>query len=271
MITNTCFIITTLSSSGKEVEGIECSERAILPKKSFRDKLETLIDSDFSKQALLSTIKVLNGETKNTCCKAVSGVLEYLLTLSEVPQPYKHLLQEIRKDSPISSWLVSYSQSDSSLFISFLAKKKQIFNNLEDTTKFTHAFPYLARKLQQFLKLHSSKFLPKHLSDLMYSFLSLRENFDIKAEERAVKRTRQGKNHKSAPVDCYPNNPEHTVENFYKADLKTDKTEDKSCSKIYNSKSAITGGITHISCEHGVVKGFTALHRGESPLQVLFS
>ena len=55
---------------------------------SVRDQLETLIDREFSKQALLSTVKVLNGETTTTC-KVVSGVLEYLLTLSEVPQPYK--------------------------------------------------------------------------------------------------------------------------------------------------------------------------------------
>ena len=232
--------------------------------------MENLIESDFAKPALLSTIKALKSEPKSSCCKAVCGVLEYLQTLSEVPQPYKSILEEIRKDSPISIWLASYSQSDTTLFLSFLAQKKQIFNNYEDTTKFTHAFPYLARKVQQFLKLHSSKFLPKHLSDLMYSLLSLREEFDIKAEERAVKRTKPKKNHKSAPVDCYPNNPEHTVENLYKADSKTDNTEDKSCSKIYNSKSAITGGITHISCEHGIVKGFTALHRGESPLKVHF-
>ena len=36
--------------------------------------------------------------------------------------------------------------------------------------------------------------------------------------------------------------PEHTVENNYKADAKVDKSEDKNCSKIYNSKSDITGG-----------------------------
>ena len=48
-----------------------------------------------------------------------------------------------------------------------------------------------------------------------------------------------------------------------------DKTEDKKCDKSYSSKATITGGITHISCSHNIVKGFTALQRGESPLQVL--
>ena len=119
-----------------------------MPKTSFRDKLETLVDSDFSKQASLSTIKVLNGKTENsTCRKAVSGVRNYLLSLSEVSQPYKHHQQEIREDSLVSSWFVSDSQSDTSLFLSFLAKKIQIFINVEE---FSHAFSYLAKKLQQF-------------------------------------------------------------------------------------------------------------------------
>ena len=122
--------------------------------------------------------------------------------------------------------------------------------------------------VKQLLKVHGSKYLPDHMTSLMLSLINLREIVDIKAEKRAVKRTKPKYDHKSTPVECYPNLPEHTVENIYKADAKVDKSEDKNCSKIYNSKSDITGGITHISCKHGVVKGFTALHRGESALQV---
>ena len=46
-------------------------------------------------------------------------------------------------------------------------------------------------------------------------------------------------------------------------------TEDKKCEKAYNSRPTITGGLTHMSCNHGIVKGFTALQRGESPLLVV--
>ena len=148
-------------------------------------------------------------------------------------------------------------------------KKTEIFNNFVETRKITYAFPYLTRLVKNFLQIHSSKFLPSHLKDFILSLISLRQNFDIKSEDRAVKRTKPKNDHQSAPAECYPNNPEHTVENIYKADSFSDKTEDKVCNKVYNSKSDITGGITHISCEHGVVKGFTALHRGESALQVL--
>ena len=43
------------------------------------------------------------------------------------------------------------------------------------------------------------------------------------------------------------NNPEHTIENHYS---RQDKTEDKKCGKSYNRKATITGGFTHFdSCE----------------------
>ena len=55
------------------------------------------------------------------------------------------------------------------------------------------------------------------------------------------------------------------LKNIYTADSKSDKSEEKEmCNKIYNEAATITGGITHITCKHGVVKGFTAMKRGES-------
>ena len=104
----------------------------------------------------------------------------------------------------------------------------------------------------------------------MLSLLNLRERFDIKAKERAVKKTKPKAGFESSPVEIYPNMPEHTNENEYIADMERDKTEDTSCSKVYNSKVDITGGLTHISCEHNIVKGFTALYKGESALKVFF-
>ena len=80
----------------------------------------------------------------------------------------------------------------------------------------------------------------------MFSLVNLRESFDIKAEKCAVKRTKPKPDHVSAPVEIYPNMPEHTVENVYKADDERDKTEDVSCSKAYNSKVDIIGGLTHM-------------------------
>ena len=70
-------------------------------------------------------------------------------------------------------------------------------------------------------------------------------------------------------AEVYPNNPVHTMDNKYHADKIKDKDEDGGCNKDYNESPTITGGLTHITCMHSINKGFTALHRGESPLLVL--
>ena len=43
--------------AGKLVEGTNCSERALLPEKSMREKLSQLIEDDFSKVTLVNTLK----------------------------------------------------------------------------------------------------------------------------------------------------------------------------------------------------------------------
>ena len=43
---------------------------------------------------------------------ATIGILEYTKNMKELPKEYTTLLKEIRKDSPISSWLPSFSQKD---------------------------------------------------------------------------------------------------------------------------------------------------------------
>ena len=37
------------------------------------------------------------------------------------------------------------------------------------------------------------------------------------------------------------------------------------CHKEYPEASGITGGLGHITCMHGVTKGYTAMESGESP------
>ena len=86
--------------SGKGVEGIECSERSIIPKKVLRGKLEVVIESDFLKVSMGSAMKALKGESK--CCDAVCDVLEYLKTETKIPELYISLIKELRKDSPIT-------------------------------------------------------------------------------------------------------------------------------------------------------------------------
>ena len=249
------------------MEGTNCAERALLPEKALREKLNQVIEDDFSKATLVSTIKYFKAHSGKQCVDATTK----LWNMSKGGPKAIQNMREIRKDSPISSWLPSYSQRDTKLLVSFLNQDCDIFSgDFEKLKQLTQAFPYLTRLISELLSFHSTKFLPNHLTAFMFSLLNLREEFDIKAEQRAVKRTKPKAGLESCPAEIYPNLPEHTIENEYVADLERDKTEDISCSKAYNSKVDITGGLTHISCEHNVVKGFTALYKGESALQVLF-
>ena len=70
----------------------------------------------------------------------------------------------------------------------------------------------------------------------------------------------------TALAEIYPTLPAHTEEERFYADKHKDLGQDKSpCNKDYPVDSGITGGICHISCVHGIIKGATALKKGESP------
>ena len=92
------------------MEGVDCAERAILSKKLLREKFQQIIEDDISKLTQVSTLKQHSGE--NECVDATIGILEYTKNMKELPKEYTTLLKEIRKDSPISSWLPSFSQKD---------------------------------------------------------------------------------------------------------------------------------------------------------------
>ena len=98
------------------MEGTNCAERALLPEKALREKLNQVIEDDFSKATLVSTIKYFKAHSGKQCVDATTKIMEYVKRGSEVPKQYKTLLREIRKDSPISSWLPSYSQRDTKLW-----------------------------------------------------------------------------------------------------------------------------------------------------------
>ena len=86
-----------------------------------------------------------------------------------------------------------------------------------------------------------------------YMFMSI-------ARQRAVARKKPTR--ESAKSQVYPGYPLHTVKNVYSADTKSDKSDGKDdCNKVYNESTNITGGITHITCSRGIVKGFTAMKK----------
>ena len=137
-----------------------------------------------------SVAKDLKKETNNNITQTVGSVLEDLAKLKGVPNVYKQLISELRKDSPISSWLPSFIRKDTILLLSFLEEEDDIFSSFEKTLQVTEAFPYLTKVLSEILKHHSCTFLPKNISKLVINMIELREDFNRLAEETAVKRSK---------------------------------------------------------------------------------
>ena len=153
-----------------------------------------------TKVALRNAIKYFKPHSENDCVGATVKVMEYSLTKKEVPKPYQTLLKEIRKDSPVSSWLPSYSQRDTTLLVTFLNQECDVFSDFGNVSQLTHAFPYLTRLMSELLSFHSTKFLPPHLTEFVFSLVNLRECFDIKAQKCAVKRTKPKADHVSRVI-----------------------------------------------------------------------
>ena len=97
--------------------------------------------------------------------------------------------------------------------------------------------------------------MPQEAAELIRGFITFKKQFDRDAQSKAVPRTSPGENFNSAFADCYPNLPVHTMDDDYEADKNKDNHETRSCNKNYPESPTITGGIAHITCEHGVLKG----------------
>ena len=121
--------------------------------------------------------------------------------------------------------------------------ERNVFEHPEESAKLNANFPYITHIISEIKCLKGGPFLPAEVSEVFLSMISLHEDFNAISYERAVKRTKPKSNYKPCAAECYPNNPEHTMENQYEADTKRDKTEDKKCEKSYNSKATITGGF----------------------------
>ena len=101
--------------------------------------------------------------SENDCVGATVKVMEYSLTKKEVPKPYQTLLKEIRKDSPVSSWLPSYSQWDTTLLVTFLNQECDVFSDFGNVSHLTHAFPLIPGPINvgaPFLSLHQIPTIP---------------------------------------------------------------------------------------------------------------
>ena len=243
----------------KIVFGIEANGRTLVKNQKERKILETLLSAN------IKNVRVkLDGLKQKGIVKTIANLLRRLEKVeTKLPESYNLLIQELSKCTPISVLLPSNEDLDFKLLEAFLDKSVDIFSDYPATKKVTEAFPVIIRIMKQILKYEDDTFLPNDVTEIFRAMLVLKSEYNSLARDRAV--PRKCPSAPSPPAQVYPYNPVHSAKHTYDADANTDKTDDKNeCNKIYNESSTITGGITHLTCNHSIVKGFTAMKRGES-------
>ena len=141
------------------MEGTESCERAILPEKALREKLNTVIEDEFSKVALRNTIKYFKPHSENDCVGArgnykSTGILPHkersTKAISNSPQrdPKRLSSQQLA-----AKLLTAGYQTFGDIF-------KSRVRRFRNVSKLTEAFPYLTRLMSELLTFHSTKFLP---------------------------------------------------------------------------------------------------------------
>ena len=70
-------------------------------------------------------------------------------------------------------------------------------------------FPYITDLIAKVKNATGDTFLPREVSQVFLSMMSLMDDFQALSYERAVKRTKPHVNYKPCEAECYPNNPEH--------------------------------------------------------------
>ena len=245
------------------VKGIEAKERTYLDKIKHRKIVQVLSKSSMKHSDVQEAILKLKSCRKSRNLELVINLLVMLADQYQgIPESYKLLVAELGKCTPISVLLPSHDQLDYKILQTFLDEQHNIFSEYDVTEKVTNAFPLIIRIIKMILIHEKLTFLPVQVAEILHAFIALKKSYNNLARERAAPRKQPSK--PSSEAQVYPYYPAHTLNNIYSADTVVDKSEDDGCNKDYNESSSFTGGITHITCNHSVVKGFTAMKKGES-------
>ena len=250
------------------VTGIDARERTFVNEIKQRTILQCLIKSSMKSKDIKSSLAKLKKVKVSPNISLVFNLLEYLEQHDNgIPEGYQLLLSELGKCTPISVLLPSHDTLDYKILSVFLEGKCNIFSDFEAAEKLTNAFPIITKIMKLILKHEKTTFLPLAVVDIITAAVDLKKQYNTKARDRAVPRREPSK--QSVEAQVYPFYPAHTLNNVYTADSKKDKSEEEACNKDYNESSKFTGGITHLTCNHNIVKGFTAMKRGESVKQIV--
>ena len=184
--------------------------------------------------------------------------------VTRVPIGQLDMLCKINLETPISALVNSDNDEAFILLKDYLLEDDDIFSKVAETKLIFAEFPVIAFWIERIRKFTQTKFLPKPASNLIMSLLRFRDEFLSNAHKLDFEDP--GPNlQPDVKAEIYPGLPQHTANEKFYADKYKDKNETQSCTKIYPEASGITGGLGHITCQHGVTKGYTAMKNGESP------
>ena len=260
---------------GPLVKGIVASERTFLAQSSERLVLRKLVESfsndDDAKKLSLACKKISSLKSKSRNLELVGQLLSRLKKGNIVSASYKHLLDELWKCTPIAQLFPSNNKKNLKTFEAFLRKENHCFDTLEGATSLTESFPLPVKLIRQIQ--NDEGCLPSDVANIFQAMIDLRRAYSTLAQERSVPRIKPNPGHKGADSEIYPIFPLHTMDNNYEIDYKRSQEDneesEKGCNKDYNQSSTISGGITHVTCQHSITKGFTAMRKGESPMMAV--
>ena len=137
-----------------------------------------------------------------------------------------------------------------------------MFADYETVKKLTHAFPFMIKIIQQILNFETERFLPRDVNYVLTALIDLRKDYDKKARSKSAPHVKPRKSFRQAKAAVYPHFPVHSLDYRYAADSNNDETNDIFSNKEFSESPSITVGITHITFQHSMPKGFTALQKG---------
>ena len=172
-------------------------------------------------------------------------------------------MEELGKCTPICQLLPSTDKVHLKVLENYLSgDNSACFESYNNAKAMTEAFPFPVRIMQMIEKEENG--IPDDVRSIFKAMITLKREYSVIARERAMVRKKPGSGFSPPECEIYPLFPIHTMEYAYEADDKPDEGDSEHCNKDYNESATISGGITHITCQHSICKGFTAIGKGTS-------
>ena len=256
-------------------KGVEAVDRTFITNIKQRQVFEKMIKNAEKEGTISNTIKAINAKGKSQLpehphVRLAEKVLLHLKDECEskrIPIGYRLLFSELSLETPISALICSHSPKAIEMLRKFLSRDIDIFSSTENVLLMQKNLPIITECIYQIINYEKQIFpdkdnyLPESVSNLLEAMINFKISFDDKAfalDGHLPPKPTQD----DAKAEMYPDLPTHTEEELFYADKHKDPEEKRNCHKSYPEAGGITGGISHVTCVHGITKGFTAMQKG---------